>query len=54
MTYMQGIGKNSMSQPRGDLLAKKVGVYTPVNNAWMRSNAATVVEAVQRFMTVNT
>ena len=35
-----------MCQPRGDPPAKKVDVYTPVNNAWKRSNAARVVEAV--------
>lgn len=38
--------KNSMCQPRGDPAAKNVDVYTPVNNGWKRSNAATVVEAV--------
>ena len=45
---MQGVGKNSMCQPRSDPRAKKVEVYMhlAVNNAWKRSNAATVVEAV--------
>ena len=44
---MQGLGKNSIWQPRSDPLAKKVEVYIfSVNNGWKRSKGATVVEAV--------
>ena len=38
--------RNNMCQLGSDPLAKKVEVYTSVNNAWKRSSAATVVEAV--------